>query len=264
MTVLDRIVADTRARLAADPIDLEALAARAGARPAPPDALAALRAPGVRVIAEVKRRSPSAGAIRADADPVALARIYAGHGAACISVLTEPTHFGGALSDLEEVTTAVATPCLRKDFIVGARQVYEARAAGAAMVLLLASVLEEGELVRLRELAEGLGMHALVEAHDAAEVARAVASGARILGVNSRDLRTFDIDLAVAERLFAAIPADVVAVAESGVHSRADVERLAASGYRAFLVGTALMRAEDPGRALEGLLGAPCAEAVTT
>lgn len=254
--VLARIVRGTRARLAATPVDLEALLARARGTAPGPDALAALTAPGVRIIAEVKRRSPSAGAIRAQIDPVALAHAYAAGGAAAISVLTEPEHFGGALSDLEAVAASVPTPCLRKDFFVSTRQVAEARAAGAALVLLIAAVLDDAELVALREAAEALGMHALVEAHDAREVDRAVASGARIVGVNNRDLRTFRIDLATCEALRGRIPSGVVAVAESGIEGPADVSRLRASGYDVFLVGTALMRSGDPRAALTALIDA--------
>lgn len=254
--VLARIVRGTRARLAATPIDLDALRERARATAPGPDALAALSAPGVRVIAEVKRRSPSAGAIRAEADPVALARAYAAGGAAAISVLTEPDHFGGALADLAAVAASVPTPCLRKDFFVATRQVAEARTAGAALVLLIAAVLDDAELVALREAAEALGMHALVEAHDAREVDRAVASGARIVGVNNRDLRTFAIDLATCEGLRARIPSGIVAVAESGIEGPADVARLRAAGYDVFLVGTALMRSGEPAAALAALVGA--------
>lgn len=254
--ILDRIVRETRARLEATPVDLDALAARAAATPPAPDGLASLSAPGVRLIAEVKRRSPSAGDIQAGADPVAQATAYAAGGAAAISVLTEPAHFGGALSDLEAVASAVAAPCLRKDFIVSRRQLLEARAAGASLVLLIAAVLEDGELRALREASEALGMHALVEAHDAEEVDRAVASGARIVGVNNRDLRTFEIDLATCERLRSRIPSGLVAVAESGVHTPDDVSRLRASGYDVFLVGTALMKAADPRAALAALIAA--------
>ncbi|TNF29358.1 MAG: indole-3-glycerol phosphate synthase TrpC, partial [Deltaproteobacteria bacterium] len=214
---------------------------------------------GVRVIAEVKRRSPSAGDIQAAADPVAQARAYTAGGAAAISVLTEPAHFGGALSDLEAVAAAVSAPCLRKDFIVSQRQLLEARVAGASLVLLIVAILDDAELRALREAAEALGMHALVEAHDAEEVDRAVASGARIIGVNNRDLRTFSIDLATCERLRSRIPPGVVAIAESGVNGPADVSRLRASGYDVFLVGTALMRAADPAAALAALLGAEAA-----
>ena len=254
--VLAEIVRGTRARLAADPIDLDALVAQAHAAPTASDGLAALNRPGVRIIAEVKRKSPSLGAIATGVDPAAQAAHYADAGAAAISVLTEPDHFGGSLADLASVARAVSTPCLRKDFIVTPRQLAEARLAGASLVLLIAAVLDDRELVTLREAAEALGLHALVEAHDALEVDRAVASGARIVGVNNRDLRSLAIDLATAERLRPRIPAGLVAVAESGLEGPADVARLSAAGYDAFLVGTALMRAPDPAAALRALIAA--------
>ncbi|MCB9736314.1 MAG: indole-3-glycerol phosphate synthase TrpC [Deltaproteobacteria bacterium] len=255
MSVLARIVAGTRARLAATPVDREALARAAAAAPPPPSAWEALTAPGTRVIAEVKRKSPSQGAIRADADPVAVARGYMSAGAAAISVLTEPDHFGGSLDDLRAVAAAVAAPCLRKDFVVDARQLDEARVAGASLVLLMASVLDDAELAALSAHADALGLAALVEAHDEREVERALAAGARILGVNNRDLKTLAVDLATAERLRPMIPAGVIAVAESGVQTRADVLRLEDAGYDCFLVGSSLMAAPDPARALAALLG---------
>lgn len=255
MSVLARIVAGTRARLAATPVDREALARAAAAAPPPRDAVAALEAPGTRIIAEVKRRSPSRGAIAADADPVAVARAYVGAGAAAISVLTEPEHFGGSLDDLRAVAAAVDAPCLRKDFVVDARQLDEARVAGASLVLLMASVLDDAELMALSAHARDLGLAALVEAHDERELDRALAAGARIVGVNNRDLKTLTVDLRTAERLRGRIPAGVVAVAESGIASRADVLRMRDAGYDCLLVGSSLMAAPDPARALVGLLG---------
>ncbi|MFT7579712.1 MAG: indole-3-glycerol phosphate synthase [Myxococcota bacterium] len=255
--VLKRIVDGTRARLAATPVDMDALTRAAMERVAPPDAFAALAAPGIRVIAEVKRRSPSEGAIRADADPVAQATLYATHGAAAISILTEPDHFGGRLADLEAVAAAVSAPCLRKDFIVGKRQILEARHAGASLVLLIVGVVEDTALRTLREDAEAMGMHALVEAHTADEVRRAADSGATIIGVNNRNLHTFEVDLAVGEQLRPLIPDHALAVAESGIYTRADVDRLRHAGYSKFLVGTALMRSNDPGAALVDLIGDP-------
>ena len=252
--ILERIVAATRGRLLADPPDVETLQTEVDARPAPPDALAALSAPGPHVIAEVKRRSPSAGALDDIADPAHLAVAYAAAGAAAVSVLTEPDHFGGSLEDLRRVVRAVTIPCLRKDFIVDRRQVLEARAAGAAMVLLIAAVLDDRELRELREAAEALGLAALVEAHTADETRRAVASGARLVGVNARDLRTFRVDLATCEALRPLVPPGVVAVAESGVRTREDMERLGRAGYGVFLVGTSLVTNRDPGRALRALL----------
>lgn len=254
--VLQGILDDTRARLEAAPPDRAALEARISQMVPAPNALAALRAPGVRVIAEVKRRSPSAGAIAAAADPVAVASVYASAGAAAISVLTEPTHFGGALADLEEISRAVAVPCLRKDFIVGRDQLLQARAAGASLALLIVAALEQRELAGLLSDCAALGLTALVEAHTADEVARALDAGARVVGVNNRDLKTFHIDLAVCEGLRAAIPSDVIAVAESGIRGPADVARLRQSGYDVFLVGTSLMTAPDPAAALAELIEA--------
>ncbi|PIE17954.1 MAG: indole-3-glycerol phosphate synthase [Proteobacteria bacterium] len=253
--ILTEILAGTRARLEASPVDLDALEVKARARAAGPDALAALRAPGARIIAEVKRRSPSAGTIRDVADPVTVAARYAARGAAAISVLTEPDHFGGSLADLARVADAVSVPCLRKDFVVGRRQLLEARAAGASLVLLIVAALTDAELRDLREDIEALGMHALVEAHDAEQTRRAVASGARIIGINNRDLRTFEVDLSTCERLRPLIGDSAVPVAESGIATRADVRRLQAGGFDAFLVGGSLMGAEDPGAALAALLG---------
>jgi indole-3-glycerol phosphate synthase len=252
--VLQRILDDTRARLAAAPPDWASLEARIDAMPPAPDAMAALRAPGVRVIAEVKRRSPSAGSIAAAPDPVAVAATYARAGAAAISVLTEPLHFGGALSDLEQVARAVQTPCLRKDFVVERVQLAEARAAGASMALLIVAALDQATLTRLVQDSAAFGLSTLVEAHTAEEVRRALDAGATIVGVNNRDLKTFHIDLAVCETLRALIPPGVVAVAESGITGPADVARLRRGGYDVFLVGQSLMTAADPGAALAAMI----------
>lgn len=200
----------------------------------------------VGVIAEVKRRSPSSGEIRTDAPAVAVAEAYAGAGAAGISVLTDRDFFGGALSDLEAVSDAVAVPLLRKDFTIDAVQVYEARGAGASAVLLITRILDDVELADFHALAQELELAALVEVHDEEETERALKAGARIVGVNNRDLATFTTDLAVTERLARYLPADVVLVGESGIHTTPDVERLSASGVDAVLVGEALMRAPDP------------------
>jgi indole-3-glycerol phosphate synthase len=211
----------------------------------------------VGVIAEVKRRSPSAGTIREDLDPVAHARAYAAGGAVAISVLTEEAHFGGSLVDLETVAAAVALPALRKDFLVDELQLLEARAAGAAGVLLIARVLAP---IRLRDLtreARSLGLAPLVEVHGADELESACAAGATLIGVNSRDLDDFTIDLARAERLLSRVPADCIAVAESGIATRADVERLAAAGADHVLVGTAVSRLGEPAAAVRALAGVP-------
>ena len=214
----------------------------------------ALAAGGIRVIAECKRRSPSRGVLRQDYDAAAIARAYEQAGAAAISVLTEPTFFDGSLDDLQRVRGAVRLPLLCKDFIVTEFQVIEARACGADAVLLIVAALTDDELATLLALASSLQLDALVEVHDAAELDRALAAGARIVGVNSRDLRTLEVTPAVHEELIARIPAEAIAVAESGLRSAADLGRLRGLGYRAFLVGERLVTEPDPGAALARLL----------
>jgi indole-3-glycerol phosphate synthase len=219
---------------------------------------AALRQPGaVACIAEIKRRSPSAGWIREGADAADIARRYAGGGAAAISVLTDAPFFGGGLDDLRAARGAVAasgTPLLRKDFVIDRYQVAEARLHGADAVLLIVAALDHAALAELLAAAGHYGLEALVEAHDAAEAARAVAAGAAVIGVNNRDLRTFTVDRDLALTLRAEIPRDRVLVAESGIRDAADVARLCAGGVDAMLVGETLMRAPDPGAALRALL----------
>lgn len=254
MSVLDEICARTRARLAAEPPDLAALEVRVAARAPARDAYAALSAPGNRVIAEVKRRSPSLGALAPEADAVAVAKTYVTAGAAAISVLTEPERFGGSFEDLQAVSEAVAVPTLCKDFVVDPRQVLLARAHGASLVLLIVAALSDRELVVLRESIEALGMQALVEVHDRLEAQRALASGARIVGVNSRSLHTLAIDLRVAEELRAELPEHVLPIAESGIHGPAEVARLRAAGYRRFLIGSSLMTAPDPAALMSAML----------
>jgi len=222
--------------------------------PTPRSLAAALSAPGLSAIAEVKRRSPSQGTIRPDADAAAIARGYEQAGAAAISVLTDGPHFGGSLADLAAVRDAVACPVLRKDFLVDPIQVLEARTAGADAVLLIVAMLSDRQLRELLASARETGMEALVEIHTAAELDRAVAAGAEIVGVNSRNLADLTIDLARAEALIQQAPADVLRVAESGLYSRADLERMATAGAHAVLVGTSLMSSTDPGAALEALL----------
>jgi indole-3-glycerol phosphate synthase len=218
--------------------------------------LAALSRPGrVNVIAECKRRSPSRGVLAADYDPVAIARRYESGGAAAISVLTEPTFFDGALEHLAAVRQAVALPLLRKDFIVDEYQLVEARAGGADAALLIVAALNQAELVRLQRRAWELGLAALVEVHDEEELTRAIDSGARVIGVNNRNLRTLAVDVAASRRLGARIPADVVGVSESGLTSRADLEDLAGQGYKAFLIGERFMTAANPAKAIAELLG---------
>jgi indole-3-glycerol phosphate synthase len=236
---------------------LQALERRAAAFTPRGDAfLTALSRPGrANVIAECKRRSPSRGVLAADYDPVAIARQYEAGGAAAISVLTEPTFFDGALEHLAAVRQAVALPLLRKDFIVDEYQLLEARANGADAALLIVAAVAQADLVRLQHLAWDLGLAALVEVHDDEELTRAVDSGARIIGVNNRNLRTLAVDVAASRRLGARIPADVIGVSESGLTSRADLEDLAGQGYRAFLIGERFMTAADPARAITELLG---------
>jgi indole-3-glycerol phosphate synthase len=229
------------------------------ARAAPParDLAAALRrgeGEPIRAIAEVKRASPSAGPIRPDADAAAIAAGYERHGAAAISVLTDEPFFGGTLADLAAVRARVKVPVLRKDFLLDPYQVVEARAAGADAVLLIVAALERPALAELLAAADEHQLTALVEAHDAAEVDAAVAAGARVIGVNHRDLSTFEVDMQLSARLRPRIPPDRILVAESGIREAADVARLAAAGADAILVGESLMRRPDPGEALAALL----------
>jgi len=212
-----------------------------------------LRRPGIRVIAECKRRSPSRGVLRPEYDPAAIARGYEAAGAAAISVLTEPTFFDGSLDHLRAVRAVVDLPVLCKDFVVTERQVIEARAAGADAVLLIVAALEDAELATLSKAAAGQGLAALVEVHDAGDLARALEAGADIVGVNSRDLHTLAVDGAVFEELAGAIPRGVVAVAESGLRRAADLARLRAVRYDAFLIGERLMAEPDPGAVLREL-----------
>jgi indole-3-glycerol phosphate synthase len=242
--------ADERARVA-DRVALErAIAAR------PPDGAAfraSLAAPGIRVIAECKRRSPSRGILRAGYDPVAIAVSYAAAGAAAISVLTEPTFFDGALDHLRAIRSAVPTPLLRKDFNVVDHQILEAAACGADAVLLIVAALDDLTLKQLRELATALGLATLVEVHDAGELHRAIDAGADVIGVNSRNLRTLQVDPSVLDELGAVIPRHVIAVAESGLKTSEDLRRLKARRYDAFLIGERFMGEPDPGAALAAL-----------
>jgi indole-3-glycerol phosphate synthase len=215
------------------------------------------RGPDVAVIAEVKKASPSAGVLRADFEPVAVARTYAANGAECLSILTDAPFFQGSLSYLREVRAAVALPLLRKDFIFDRYQLLEARLAGADAVLLIAEVLGDAELPRLLREAGELGLQALVELHDRSNLRRVLDAGARLVGVNNRDLRTFVTRLEQTLEVVAEVPGDVCVVSESGIRNRADVERLRAAGVRAVLVGESLMRADDIGARLRELRGLP-------
>ena len=227
--------------------------------------LAALdRRDRLNVIAECKRRSPSGGVLRADYDPAAIARQYAAAGAAAVSVLTEPTFFDGSLDHLTAVRAALTgikddVPVLRKDFIVSEYQVLEAKAAGADAVLLIVAALDPEQLVSLAACAAQWGLDALVEVHNAEELSAALDAGARIVGVNNRNLRTLEVDVTASEALIARMPPGVVAVSESGLKTTGDLARLRQLGYRAFLVGERLMTVADPGAALRELLaGATC------
>jgi len=248
-SVLEDIVAGVREdlapRMAAVPeAELER---RAAASPPPLDAEAALRSqPGMAVIAEVKRSSPSKGTLAEIADPAALAASYAEGGASVVSVLTERRRFSGSLDDLAAVRRRVAIPLLRKDFLVTRYQLTEARAWGADIVLLIVTSLAQRDLVGLREHAESLGMTALVEVHDKEETRRAVDAGAAVIGVNARDLRTLEVDRAVFARVRRHIPNDVVTIAESGVRTVEDVRAYAAAGAHGVLVGEALVTGGDP------------------
>jgi indole-3-glycerol phosphate synthase len=257
-SILERIVAYKRQEVAAarqrmSEVELEQAAL--GTRPARDFRAALEHGPGVQVIAEIKKASPSAGLIRSDFDPVVIARTYAANGAACLSVLTDEPSFQGHLRHLEAVRAAVDRPLLRKDFILDRYQLLEARAAGADAVLLIAEILDEETLPRLLRQAQELGLQALVELYDRANLRRVLDSGARLIGINNRDLRTFTTRLEHTLELATELPADVCLVSESGIRTRADVERLRAAGVQAVLVGEILMRAPDIGGKLRELLG---------
>lgn len=214
----------------------------------------ALRNDGVHVIAEFKRRSPSKGVIRADADLSQIVRSYQAGGAAAISVLTEQDYFDGSLADLRAVKTCVELPVLRKDFVFDPYQVFESAAAGADAVLLIVAVLDDSQLESLRRLAEDeLGMDALVEVHNSREMDRAASCGAKLVGVNNRDLRTFEVSLETSLQLAPLAPRDTLLVSESGLHDAADLRRLKQKGFSGFLIGESLMRAPDPESALRDL-----------
>jgi len=252
---LGRIVAEAgeRARLLASGArDLER---RAGQAPPAPAFAAALRRDAVAVIAEVKRRSPSKGDIAPGLSAVDQARAYEHGGAAAVSVLTEPTHFGGSIDDLAAVRARVSLPLLRKDFIVDRLQLVEARAAGASAVLLIARALAPETLIALAADARALSLETLIEVRDPAELARALDAGADVVGINNRDLETLVIDESTSVRLLPLVPADRPAVAESGMRVRDDVERVAAVGADAVLIGSALSGVADPARAVAALAG---------
>jgi indole-3-glycerol phosphate synthase len=258
VNVLDGILVGVREDLAAREAQVPLADVKAMARSAPPPraVLPVLLEPGVGVIAEVKRASPSKGALAPIADPAALARTYAEAGARAISVLTEQRRFNGSLADLDAVRAVVDIPVLRKDFIVSPYQVHEARAHGADLVLLIVAALDQNVLHGLLERVESLGMTALVEIHTEAEADRALAAGAKVIGVNARDLTTLQIDRDVFARIAPGLPSDVVTVAESGVRGPSDLLAYAGAGADAVLVGEGLVTSGDPRAALADLVTA--------
>jgi indole-3-glycerol phosphate synthase len=254
-TYLGDILTSHRARAEADLRDPDELAAQTAGLATPRDFAGALRGAGLACIAEVKRRSPSRGDLDPDLEPDVVAKEYVAGGASCLSVLTDGPHFGGSAGDLQEARTASGLPTLRKDFTVQDADVVDARLMGADAVLLIVAALTDAELARFHARAGGLGLAALVEVHDDEELSRALALGATLIGVNQRDLGTFEVDPERARALAARLPADVVAVAESGIRDSDDARRLADAGYDAILVGETLVRAPDRAVALRGLVG---------
>lgn len=256
--ILDEIIKNKRAEVEERKkrVPLSALQARLGATEVPRNLLHALRSKAPpAAIAECKHASPSRGVIREPYNPVAIARAYVSGGAAAISVLTEEKYFTGRLDDLEAVHRAVQLPVLCKDFIIDEYQVYEARAAGADAVLLIAAALDRQQMRDLIEVVWSLRMHALVEVHEPDEVERAAESNTGIIGINNRNLKTLEVDIRQTERLLPLMPEGVLVVSESGIRSRADVEYLRDLGVGAILVGEHLMSADDPAEALKELIG---------
>lgn len=258
MSILAEIIAKKRERVAAAkkvvlPEEMRRLAFES-CNTTPHALLNALLSDRLNIIAEFKRRSPSKGIIRADASLIDVVQSYEAGGAVAISVLTEEDYFAGSLDDLRTVKTAVGLPVLRKDFVFEEYQVYESALAGADAILLIVAALEDETLSHLRRLADELGMDALVEVHTSDELKRAAASGARLIGVNNRDLRTFEVSLQTSLSLASEMPKGSVSISESGLHTPNDLQRLYDAGYRGFLIGETLMRADDPEEALRKLL----------
>ncbi len=257
-TILDEIIAYKLQEIAHDKAvqPLATMRRAAASADQPRDFAAALRAPGIGLIAEVKRASPSKGTLRPDLDPETQAATYTGNGAAAISVLTDERFFRGSLADLRAVRNTVSIPVLRKDFVLDPYQVYQARAYGADAILLIVAALEDRALCDLQTLAHNLGMVALVEVHDRAELDRALAVSPQLIGINNRNLRTFDVSLDTTETLRPHVPDDIIVIAESGIHTRADVARLCKIGVDAMLVGTALVTACDTAAMVRSLVEA--------
>jgi indole-3-glycerol phosphate synthase len=255
--ILDDIVRDKRNSLSAVKVgtSLELQMERAMSAPRARDFRTPLTRDAINVIAEVKRASPSKGMIRQDFDPLSLALDYEVGGAAAVSVLTEEKYFLGSLTYIETIKDAVRLPVLRKDFIFDEYQVYESRANGADALLLITAILDDATLKELLSLTERLGMTALVEVHDEAELERALLVGAGVIGINNRDLRTFKTDVSVTKRLMPLIPDDVVVVSESGISTRSDIDGLKSAGVDAFLIGEALSKEAAPSRKLAELVG---------
>ena len=260
-TILDDILAHKRQEVAAQKqrVDMDTLVANISAsNDTPRGFMKALQARvaigGTAVIAEVKKASPSMGVIRASFDPVAIAESYAAAGATCLSVLTDEKYFQGSGHYLRLIRAAVGLPLLRKDFIIDEYQIVEARALGADAILLIVAALSDAELAAFTRLAHDLGLDVLVEVHDEAECTRALQLPLRVIGVNNRNLHDFSVSLDTSRRIKTMLPADYLLVSESGIHTRADIEALQADGIHAFLVGGALMQADDPGVALSALL----------
>lgn len=251
MSILERILAVKRAEIAAAKDSQVEIKARAA--PPPRDFVAALRAKQPAVIAEIKRASPSKGLLRSDFDPAAIAKSYEKGGAACMSVLTDKEFFQGAPEHLSAARAACSLPALRKDFLIDPYQVFESRALGADCVLLIAACLEGSEMRELETLSHGLGMAVLVEVHDAAELDLALRLKTPLIGINNRNLRSFETCLETTLDLLPRIPPDRLVITESGIVSKRDVTRMRAEGVHAFLVGEAFMRAADPGAELKKL-----------
>lgn len=257
-TVLDSILEGVRADVEAREARIGMAEIRAAAEASPParDAMAALRAPGIAVIAEVKRASPSRGQLAPIADPAELARAYQAGGARAISVLTEERRFNGSLADLDAVRAAVTIPVLRKDFIIRPYQIHEARAHGADMLLLIVAALDQPALVSMLDRTESLGMTALVEVHTEEEADRALQAGAKVIGVNARDLKTLSVDRDCFGRIAPGLPSNIIRIAESGVRGPADLLAYAGAGADAVLVGEGLVTSGDPRTAVADLVTA--------